>query len=122
MKYLKPILYSLLPISYSQITCEADSEDATCLACSNIPQDLEGLDQFDFSPYFPVTKLKLKLEKEDQSLDEDLVELDVENRLKQTLRNLSNLEKDTIIDTLIIRDSEMDSIDPATFNNQNTLR
>merc|ERR1712046_131036 len=45
------------------------------------------------------------------------------NLIKTNIKNLpANLLKDTNIDTLIIRGSEMDSIDPATFNNQNTLR
>lgn len=162
MKFVKPIIICLFPITYSQIICEPDTEDASCLACSNIPQDLEGLDLFDFTPYSPVVKLKLKLEKDDPASDEDLVELEVEDRLKTTIRHLteleelflvrfnglinnrilkqssslqqvnliktsisylpSNLLKDTNITTLIIKDSEIDSIDASTFNNQNTLR
>merc|ERR1712048_467910 len=156
------LIHFLIPSVCSQITCSPDSEDPTCLSCSEIPQDLEGLDTYDFSSYSPVVKLKLKLEKDDPNLDEDLVELDVENRLKSVLQNLSHLEelflvrfngmvnnrilkhssslkqlnliktnitslpanllKDTNIETLIIKESEMDSIDAATFNNQNTLR
>lgn len=93
MKFVKPIIICLFPITYSQIICEPDTEDATCLACSNIPQDLEGLDLFDFTPYSPVVKLKLKLEKDDPASDEDLVELEVEDRLKTTIRQLTELEE-----------------------------
>jgi len=160
MKFLKPII-CLLPITYSQIICESNAEDAS-LECSDIPQDLVGLDTFDFSPYSPVVKLKLKLEKDDPASDEDLVEIEVEERLKTTIRHLTDLEelflvrfngmisnkilkqssslqqvnliktsisylpsnllKDTNITTLIIKDSEIESLDASTFNNQNTLR
>jgi len=79
-----PVLAFLAKFS-SAINCQPDTDEASCIICDDIDSDLSGLASINWSQYPTITKLKLKLNDEEQEIHNSALPI-----LENTLQILSN--------------------------------